>query len=541
MKIWRRKYLGMAIASALICQGAISACSPRQQAQTAPPENEEELAANPAETAAACDPMEARVPLQPETDIELPFERFDFRPTAVEATEATLTFKGRRYAFTVCKRDRTWGVEALDVAPPVEEDYAEYFESLGDPDYETITSQEQTYEARVRLDAPWIDEEPVSENDLEQVIFELIKPGESEPTTQVLYTNTDVIEQELGVSAGVPTITQALATDNTLWWSIGFEQGEGASGVATVVQYQIDEDRLILWQPSELGNAQITDLALTTNDDDTVLWLGTQYSSEGNPHLPAQGLVAFWPADNTIETYTVENSPLIGAIPTRLWAADEQLWVATANGVCEVDWAEINANESWDCWQFSTMVDISTDQNLYASLLADTPIQQADNPQTVELLWVADTDISTPESSVRYEINYEPGITVELTQGADYYVGPEGDPEDGYFWWPGQDWSWNGQRFIRPWDQVAVNYVGGGPQGIGPDEYTDFIADWRTMRGEFELLNLTPDTTEIRYYSAWIDADGVEPWVTVTAATNAPLNAENPTDVVLTDLKQAAN
>ncbi|MGD1952007.1 MAG: hypothetical protein ACFB14_20520 [Leptolyngbyaceae cyanobacterium] len=541
MKIWRRKYLGMAIASALICQGAISACSPRQQAQTAPPENEEELAANPAETAAACDPMEARVPLQPETDIELPFERFDFRPTAVEATEATLTFKGRRYAFTVCKRERTWGVEALDVAPPVEEDYAEYFESLGDPDYETITSQEQTYEARVRLDAPWIDEEPVSENDLEQVIFELIKPGESEPTTQVLYTNTDVIEQELGVSAGVPTITQALATDNTLWWSIGFEQGEGASGVATVVQYQIDEDRLILWQPSELGNAQITDLALTTNDDDTVLWLGTQYSSEGNPHLPAQGLVAFWPADNTIETYTVENSPLIGAIPTRLWAADEQLWVATANGVCEVDWAEINANESWDCWQFSTMVDISTDQNLYASLLADTPIQQADNPQTVELLWVADTDISTPESSVRYEINYEPGITVELTQGADYYVGPEGDPEDGYFWWPGQDWSWNGQRFIRPWDQVAVNYVGGGPQGIGPDEYTDFIADWRTMRGEFELLNLTPDTTEIRYYSAWIDADGVEPWVTVTAATNAPLNAENPTDVVLTDLKQAAN
>ncbi|MEM1255292.1 MAG: hypothetical protein AAGI69_22875 [Cyanobacteria bacterium P01_H01_bin.21] len=539
MKIWRRKYLGIAIASALICQAAISACSPRQQAQTAPPENE--LAANPAETATTCDPMEARVPLQPETDIELPFERFDFRPTAVEATEDTLTFKGRRYAFTVCKRDRTWGVEALEVAPPVEEDYAEYFESLGDPDYETITSQEQTYEARVRLDAPWIDEEPVSENDLEQVIFELIKPGESEPTAEVLYTNTDILERELGASAGVPTITQALATDNALWWSIGFEQGEGASGVATVVQYEINEDRIVLWQPSELGNAQITDLALTTDDDNTVLWLGTQYSGEGNPHLPAQGLVAFWPADNTVESYTVENSPLIGAIPTRLWAEDEQLWVATANGVCEVDWAAIDASESWGCWRFSTMADISTDQNLYASLLADTPIQQAENPQTVELLWVADTDISTPESSVRYEINYEPGITVELSQGADYYVGPEGNPEDGYFWWPGQDWSWNGQRFIRPWDQVAVNYVGGGPQGIGPDEYTDFVADWRTMRGEFELLDLTPDTTEIRYYSAWIDADGVEPWVTVTATTNAPLDAANPTDIVLTDLKQAAN
>ena len=210
MKIWRWKYFGIGIASALI----LAACSPRPQ--TAPAETEPELAAEPAETVVACDPMDERVALQSETDIELPFERFDFRPTSVEATESTLTFKGRRYAFTVCKRDRTWGVEALDVEPPKEEDYAEYFASLGDPDYEPITSQNQTYEARVRLDAPWIDEEPVSENDLEQVVFELIKPGESEPVAQVLYTNTDIIERELGASAGVPTITRAVATDNAL-------------------------------------------------------------------------------------------------------------------------------------------------------------------------------------------------------------------------------------------------------------------------------------------------------------------------------------
>ena len=540
MKIWRRNYLGLAIASVLIAQAAISGCSPRQQAQTAPPENDDELAAtNQAE--AACDPMEAQVPLQPATDIELPFERFDFRPTAIEATEDTLTFQGRRYAFTVCKRDRTWGVTALEVEPPQEEDYAEYFASLGDPNYETITNQEQSYEARVRLDASWIDEEPTAADDVEQVIFELIKPGDSEPTAQVLYTNTDIVERELGATAGVPTITQALATDNALWWSIGFEQGEGASGIATVVQYQIADDRLVLWQPSELDNAQITDLALTTDNNDTILWLGTQYSGEGNPHLPAKGLVAFRPDDNTVETYTVENSPLIGAIPTRLWAEDEQLWVATGNGVCEVNWAEIAVNASWACWRFSTMADVPANQNLYPSLLAETPIQPLENPQTVELLWAADTDISSPESSVRYEINYEPGITVELSQGADYYVGPEGDPDEGYFWWPGQDWSWNGQRFVRPWDQIAANYVGGGPQGIGPDEYTSFVADWRTMRGEFELLELTPDTTEIKYYSAWIDEAGVEPWVTVTAATNAPLEAENPTDVVLAELKQAAN
>ena len=93
---------------------------------------------------------------------------------------------------------------------------------------------------------------------------------------------------------------------------------------------------------------------------------------------------------------------------------------------------------------------------------------------------------------------------------------------------------------MRPWDQVAVNYVGGGPQGIGPTEYESFVADWQAMRGEFELLTLTPDVTEIIYYSAWIDGEDLEPWVTVTEAANAPLDTANPTDVVLTDLKKAA-
>ncbi|NEZ55517.1 hypothetical protein [Adonisia turfae] len=533
MKIWRWGCIGLVV--------AISACGPGEQATApdSPGPNGADVTTTAAATA-ACDPMESQVPLQAATEVDLPFERFDFRPTEVEATESTLIFRGRRYGFTFCKRDRTWGVEALEVAPPVEEDYAEYFESLGDPDYETIASQEQSYQARVRLDASWVEGSETLENDLEQVIFELIKPGDSEPTAQVLYTNTDIIERELGATAGVPTITQTLVTDDALWWSIGFEQGEGASGIATVVQYQLDQDEIVLWQPSELGNAQITDLALTTADDEATLWLGTQYSGEGNPFLPAKGLVAFRPADNTVKTYTVENSPLIGAIPTRLWAEEETLWVATANGVCEIDWTAIDTNDSWACWRFIARTDIPTDQDLYASLLAETPMEQLDGTTTVEVLWLADTDISTPESSVRYEISYEPGITTEISQGADYYMGPEENPDDGYFWWPGQDWSWNGERFVRPWDQVAVNYVGGGPQGIGPTEYESFVADWQAMRGEFELLTLTPDVTEIIYYSAWIDGEDLEPWVTVTEAANAPLDTANPTDVVLTDLKKAA-
>ncbi|MEM8615043.1 MAG: hypothetical protein AAGF93_23765, partial [Cyanobacteria bacterium P01_H01_bin.105] len=191
-------------------------------------------------------------------------------------------------------------------------------------------------------------------------------------------------------------------------------------------------------------------------------------------------------------------------------------------------------------WRFTAMADIPANRELYSSLLSETSIGQLDAVDPVELLWLADTDISTPEASVRYEIQYAPGVTTQLDQGADYYVGPEDSSDDGYFWWPGRDWSWNGNRFVRPWDQVAVNYVGGGPQGIGPDEYENFVADWKTMRGEFELLDLTADTTEIKYYSAWIDGEDIEPWVTVIAATNATRETPNPTDEVLVDLKQAA-
>lgn len=538
MKIGRWEWMRFAIASALTCQFAISACSAGQTTeQTTLPESPNVAGdADP-----ACDPMAAQVPLQPATDIELPFERFNFRPTEIEATDTTLTFKGARYSFTLCKRDRTWGIQAVDPIPETEADYADYLEALQEPDYETTTSQAQTYQARVRLDASWLDSANPSDDSLEQVIFDLIKPGTTEPLSTVLYTNTDIIERELGASAGVPTVTRTLVTDDALWWSIGFEQGEGASGIATVVQYDIATDNVIVWQPSQLGNAQITDLAITSTDNERTLWLGTQYSGEGNPYLPAKGLVAYRPADDQVQTYTVDNSPLVGAIPTRLWSENNTLWVATSSGVCAVDWATIEANDSWNCWRFTTMAEIPDTQALYASLLSETPLNQSlDTSNPIELLWLADTDISTPESANRYEIKYEPGITAQLSQGAEYYVGPEETPDDGYFWWPGQDWSWNGKHFVRYWDQVAVNYVGGGPQGIGPSDYENYVVDWQTMRGEFELLALTEDTTEIKYYSVWIDATEIEPWVTVTNVTNAPLDTPNPTEAVLTKLKEAA-
>lgn len=539
MKMRRWGWIGLVLLASA-CGANQDVANSIADVSPAPPAESAESAQEPA-IPVSCGPMDSQVPLQPDADGALPFERFDFRPTQVDATETTLTFKSGRYSFTFCKGDRTWGIQTLETATETEDDYATYFEAIADPEYEPVASNEQTYRARVRLDASWLDNQKESTEDLEQVIFDLVKPGNSETVSQVLYTNTEILERELGASAGVPEITGSFATEEALWWSIGFEQGEGASGITTLVQYKIDTDELVLWQPSALGNAQVTHLAVTGTGDDPTLWLGTQYSGEGNPYLPAEGLVAYRPATDTIQPYTVENSPLLGAIPTRLWLEDEDLWVATASGICEVDWAAIDSIDSWACWQFSTMADLPAGRPLYGSLLAESPMDTLDSAGPVELLWVTDTDISTPEATLRYEISYAPGITAQLDQGAEYYVYPESQPDEGYFWWPGQYWSWNGQRFVRHRDQVAMNYVGGGPQGIGPGDYENYIVNWNAMRGEFDLLELTPESTEIKYYSAWTNGDGVEPWLTMTAVDNTPLAEADPTDKVLTELKQGAD
>jgi hypothetical protein len=192
----------------------------------------------------------------------------------------------------------------------------------------------------------------------EKVIFELIRPGETEPIAQVLYTLETLQQRDLGVQLGVPHISRGVSDGQRLWWSIAFERGEGASGIATVVQYEPETDQITLWQPESLADNQITDMVLTGEGDTLTLWLGTQTSGEGNPHLPAQGLVAYQPATNEVQTYTVHNSPLVGAIPARLLLLADTLWVGTGNGACEIPWRTIGEFGSWECWQFTAEAEI---------------------------------------------------------------------------------------------------------------------------------------------------------------------------------------
>ena len=42
----------------------------------------------------------------------------------------------------------------------------------------------------------------------------------------------DIINLELGASAGVPRLSRALVTDDNLWWAIGFEQAAAAAATA---------------------------------------------------------------------------------------------------------------------------------------------------------------------------------------------------------------------------------------------------------------------------------------------------------------------
>lgn len=542
--------LGLALLGAGGCNGSSSGPSSNDTGGVEP-----DVSSTPsAGTASASSPVEGDVancpaansPVSLKSSAEgLIFEQFNFRPTAVELAVDTLTFKNDRYGFVFCRGNRSWTVQAMtpeSTSSP--EDYDALLQEIANPTYQSIDLADQTYEARVRLEASWLtaqgenDVEP-DEEAQEEVVFELIKPGESEPIAQVLYSLANLQERELGFSVGVPEITQAVAYNGNLWWSIGFERAEGASGIATLIQYDPDADQLTLWQPEALQDNHVTDLALTEEGDELTLWLGTQTTSEGNPYLPAQGLVRYRPMSNAVKSYTVHNSPLIGAIPTRVLAVDDALWVGTGNGACEVQWQSIDDAASWDCWQFTAQAALPDGGvGLYDSLLAEKPLTQVTG-KTLEVLWSADTDIEAADGASRYEVVHEAGFETQLEIGAERYA------EDSFYdWlepaglvWPGRDWAWNGDSFVRSQDQVAQNHFGGGPLGIGPEEYSGYINDWNVMRGKLDLLELTDTKTRIRYYSGWVEADQLEPYAVVVPVERPDARKPNPLEAVKESLE----
>ncbi|MGK7955698.1 MAG: hypothetical protein AB4063_10625, partial [Crocosphaera sp.] len=320
--------------------------------------------------------------------------------------------------------------------------------------------------------------------------------------------------------------------NDQFYWSISSEQGEGNGGIATIVNYNPQENKIKIIQPSQIAKQQINDLKISNNDTETILWLATQTSGEGNPYLPGIGLVSYNLNNESLKYYHARNTNLVGIIPHQLTIEKENLWVATGNGICKIKWQTIEQENSWKCWRFKLQAEISPEGiEVYNSLFnnqSETTINADETNTIVEVLWWSSKDDESEKG--RYEIVYEPSFSVTLEDKGLVNWKELYDQEykanswESIVYWPGKDWLWNGNRFIRPFDGVFLNYFGGGPGGISTwNNLEQQRPEIYTMRGDLELIKLTKNATNIKYYSGWVDDSSLDPYLTIVP-TKTPTN-----------------
>jgi len=498
--------------------------------------------------------------------------------------------------------DRTWSITNTPPKPQEPFDYEASLKSWANPEYEAVEFNGQSYQYRIRLQADWLDAEirresedseaiaPTSESNKgtlnpeglhgsidapepEEAVYFDLKTPDGQVTTHQLYSLADVQAAGLGASLGIPRIADTVVTPDAIWFAATTSQGEGDNGFASLLHYSPQSEKLTIQQPSEIQGDQITSMVATNSATDSAtdratnsatdstasgqshnqpnnqspnqspnltLWLGTLQSGEGNPSFPASGLVAYQPQTEALSSYTISNSPIVGAIPYELAAVDDSLWVATGNGVCQVEWQAIDQTESWDCWQFTATANLP-DQGipLYDSLLAEEPVTTLKGSQ-VEVLWAAlhntrqAHQVNQPQSEdrdFRYEVVYEPGFETTLAQGGyrmENEVARKMSGGEAIFW-PGRQWHWNGKRFTRALDEVSWNLVGGGPQGlVSANSQSGFSFNQYAIRGDFNLLSLEPEATQLRYYSGWVNGDALTVYPQVRAVEPVKNTQPNP-------------
>ncbi|MBE9064503.1 hypothetical protein [cf. Phormidesmis sp. LEGE 11477] len=500
-------------------------------------------------------------PLEPmATPENMPiFEQFNFRPEEIAIEPGTVTFKTPYYDFTLCKGDRTWSITSVtDKSSDLEADfdYGQMLAGIANPDYSAIDMNGKTYEYRIRLQADWLNEQLATygeppfnpemgsaESAEDAVYFELKLPN-GELLTEQLYTLTDLQEAELGFSLGDPTIAGAVVVEDQLWFATSANQGEGNSGFASLIHYDPTTQKIAVQQPEQMQGNQITAIAAATDDDTLTLWLGTKVSGEGNPYLPADGLIAYRPNTQTLDTYQVMNSPLVSAIPYQIAVEEDELWVATGEGVCQVEWKTIERDQSWNCWRFAATAELPTaGVDLYPSFLSAEPVTTLTQP-SVEVLWASESFEPSGELLARrYEVAYEPGFEVQIPQGGYRLTNPvvRKTTKGNNVFWPGHAWHWQGDRFARSLDEVAVNMVGGGPHGLvaadRPSDRTGGLSfDNHAVRGDFDLLEITSDSTQVHHYSGWVESADLAVYPTVVSVESPTEYAPNPLTEMATNL-----
>lgn len=527
------------------------AVAPEVSPTPAPPTTE--AGQNVSLAVADCDRSEPTIsPLTTPADMPV-YEQFNFQPEAMAIANSNVAVKTPYYTFSLCKGNNSWRVTSTEPTTEADFDYERFLAELANPAYQTIEVNGETYEYRIRLEADWLTEQLNSatnpadpaaasnDEDEDAVYFELKTP-DGRTISRQLYTLAQLQEAQIGASLGTPSIAGSAVTGKTIWWAATASQGEGDSGFASLLHYSPDTGELSVQQPEEIQGDQITAIAATGNPKTPTLWLGTQRAGEGNPYLPANGLVAYQPKTKKLKSYTVTNSSLVGAIPHQLAVANDSLWVATGNGICQVRWQTVDQAKSWSCWQTTTTATLPADGvKIYSTFLATEPAATL-SASTVEVLWADQAQSDQANTGpVRYEVVYQPGFEAQLSQGGYRVANPvaqravRGEP----IFWPGRQWHWAGDRFVRGFDEVAPNLVGGGPYGLVSSADDDSLTfDHSTIRGSFDLLSLSQETTKVRYYSGWIDGADLEIYPKMIAVTSPNKAAPNPLTKMAADLPQ---
>ncbi|MEL6158341.1 MAG: hypothetical protein AAFR18_03895 [Cyanobacteria bacterium J06627_32] len=475
------------------------------------------------------------------------FEQFNFQPQEIAIANNTVTIATPHHIFSLCQTDGAWSITSADASEDAlgkdDFSYERMLAEMANPTYETIEVAGESYQYRVRLQAEWLSEQQQppttnpeltaderSENiaiaDEDAVFFELKTPS-GDLISKQIYTLSELQNAQLGASLGAPSIAGAVTVGPDIWFAASSSQGEGDNGFASLLRYSTQTDDLTVEQPTAIQGDQITSLVATGDStgqsgQPLTLWFGTQRSGEGVPYYPASGLVSYQPETKALNTYTIADSPLVGAIPYELAVDDDALWVATREGLCQAEWTAIDESNSWDCWRFTATAALPPEGvDLYSSFLSADPATtlQADS---VEVLWVnqsfGDFNNAEVEPTTRYEVVYEPGFETALAQGGYRITNPVALRASGgkAVSWPGSQWHWSGDRFERSLDEVALNLVGGGPYGlVDSTSRSGFNFDNNAIRGDFDLLSLTNDETKVRYYSGWVEGDEIEVYPTV--------------------------
>jgi hypothetical protein len=490
---------------------------------------------------------------------------FNYQIQNIIPHEDAIIFQSLNHDFVFCRDDQSWTIQPGSLDQKSLESDEEITNNLTNPPYKTIEFNGEKYQYRVILEPnPF----PDFSQQAEKVIFELILPNNSQPKQQIIYTLEEVVTAKTGFQLGFPTVTKGLIYDNRIFWAISSEQGEGSGGIATIISYNPENQQFTTIKPPEIKNQQINDLAIAGDPKQPIFWIATQQSGEGNPYLPGMGLVAYQAKSDhyqtgTIKSYNVRNSPLVGTIVNQLFLDQKVLWIGTGNGICEIIWQAVDQPKNWQCWRYILEAKLP-DQEVpfYPSVAANnsTGILSSNQTYKVEVLWWSKQDNNSPKG--RYEIVYNQGFTLELNEEThswsdfDETFGNAASWESPLYW-VGREWYWRGDRFIRGFDAVSLNYVGGGPLGIvSPSQDYEKPPNYHAVRGNLELINLTQDTVKLKHFSAWIDDSLLSPYLLIKldqypqnsqpdplqnflrSVTNNPTNGENIPSQLLDNLKK---